>query len=99
MGSIWQSRGDILKNTIDIKRTIEKFDHNARDLPNSIGVAHSETLIETVYDWMQQYDTHSKVFEIILNHETLNGNEKLFCIMLIGQVLSIHGIMQMVEEK
>ena len=78
---------------------IAKFDHNAEDVPSSIGVVHSETLIETVYDWIQEYETPSKVFEIILNHETLNDNEKLFCVMSVGQIMSLAGMFNRIRER
>ena len=97
MGLFRKRRGDLLKNTINLNKVIEKFDHNAEDLPNALGVLHTDTLAEAVYDWMHEHNDHSRVFEIILKHETLNDNEKLFCIMIMGQILSLTGIMSRVK--
>jgi len=73
------------------------FDHNADNLYDSIGMNKNSALHNTVYEWMDGKSI-SRVIEIIITHQTLNDSEKVFCLIVLGQIMSAHAMMDIMSD-
>jgi len=84
---------------LNIKKIIEKFNHNGVDFSSSIGISDDAILMETIYDWLHEGECHSRIIERILTHKTLTDNEKIFSLIVAGQVLALGGLREMVMRQ
>lgn len=83
---------------MNTKQIIDKLDHDADNFPLALGISNDKTLTETVYDWVTGQENHSRVVEMILNHETLNDSEKVFCLVILGQISIFNHMMENENE-
>lgn len=87
---------------MDISKVLSKFDHNAGKFQDALGISNHELLQETVLKWMKETGQHSRAVQIILDHATLNDNEKIYCLVELGKMIVIgdrlNGLMNMEES-
>jgi hypothetical protein len=76
---------------MDITKVLEKMDHNSETLSEALNVTDNSanTLRNSLQDWNSKNTDHSRVIQIILSHETLTDNEKIFCLVEFGKLLVV----------
>jgi hypothetical protein len=76
---------------MDITKVLEKMDHNSETLSEALSVSdgNANTLRSSLQNWSSNNNDHSRVIQIILSHESLTDNEKIFCLVEFGKLLII----------
>ena len=72
---------------MDINKILERMNSDSDSFEDAMGVMNSEHLREALQEWFKGTKRHSETVKIILDHGTLNDNEKVFMLVEPGKLI------------
>ena len=71
-----------------------EIDHKAGSFAECFGISEQTaiTLRKSIKKWNEEERIRSKTVDLILSHETLNENERIYCLISLGELYGIETI-------